>query len=226
MSLAYIERGTRLSINAQIDQCAISDAFDAVFKYQENDSVFAVQCCGLYEIYDSLDGNATLNINFSDELVKYTFTGRVMERKRGGGLIMIEQLTDVERFNLRQYVRDEIRVDVLIYELSCEELDKEHHEKPVREPDLWDKTFDISSGGLCVVTNKTLNPEHDPLYLLEFKLSDNDWFILPASIVRRSNNPQTKIGKYDYGFQFIFDSEPEEKGRLTMAILRKKLKYR
>ena len=53
-----------------------------------------------------------------------------------------------------------------------------------------------------------------------------DRFVIPAKIVRKSNYPRTKIGRYDYGFQFIFDSMPEEKAKLTTAILNKKLQQR
>jgi len=45
-------------------------------------------------------------------------------------------------------------------------------------------------------------------------------------LVRRSNYPRTKLGRYDYGFQFIYEKLPEEKARLTRAILNKKLQYR
>jgi len=91
---------------------------------------------------------------------------------------------------------------------------------------LTDISFDISSGGLCVITNTLLSSKYDPYFLVRFSLSEKDTFLLPTKIVRKSNYPRTKIGRYDYGFQFIFDNMPEEKARLTRAILNRKLSQR
>jgi hypothetical protein len=71
-----------------------------------------------------------------------------------------------------------------------------------------------------------LTSKHDPNYLIEFNLSEKDRFVLPAKLVRRSNYPHSKLGKYDYGFQFIFEKMPDEKGRLSRAILNRKLSFR
>ena len=76
------------------------------------------------------------------------------------------------------------------------------------------------------MTNILLSSKYDPYYLVEFALSEKDTFLLPAKLVRRSNYPRTKIGRYDYGFQVIYDKMPEEKARLTRAILHKKLQHR
>jgi len=139
---------------------------------------------------------------------------------------MIEQLTEMETKSRRQFDRDEIRVKVSVYGLPEAKLASPFFEIPVGEPDLTDVSFDISSGGLCVITNTLLNSKFDPYFLVYFAFSDKDIFILPSRVVRKSNYPRTKIGRYDYGFQFLYEHLPEEKARLTRAILNKKLSHR
>jgi len=226
MELAHIERGTKLTVFEELQQRAISDKYEAVFKYYETDKLLVVQCPWLYDHYDSLNLGARLNISYGDDIHSYVFTGQAREKLRGNGLVMIEQLSTLEMTSRRQFDRDEIRVAVSAYGLSEAKLSAASFIKPETPPDLKDVSFDISSGGLCVVTNTLLSSKHDPYYLVAFGFSDKDSFVLPSRLVRRSNYPRTKIGRYDYGFQFIFDKMPEEKGRLTRAILNKKIQQR
>jgi len=226
MDLAHIERGTKLAVYEELQQRAVSDVYEAVFRYHEGDKLIVVQCAWLYDNCDRLNLGARLNISYTDDVGTNTFIGQAKEKLRGNGLVMIEQLTDVERISRRQFDRDELRTTVSAYGLPEAKLSATVFNKPEASPDLTDVSFDISSGGLCVVTNTLLSSKYDPYYLVEFSFSDKDKFILPSVLVRRSNYPRTKIGRYDYGFQFIFDKMPEEKSRLTRAILNRKIQNR
>jgi len=226
VELAHIDRGTKLTVFEELQQRAVSDKYEAVFRYYESDKLLVVQCPWLYDNYDSLNLGARLNISYGDDMHSYVFTGQAREKLRGNGLVMIEQLSNLEMTSRRQFDRDEIRVPVCAYGLSEAKLTASSFVRPANPPDLRDISFDISSGGLCVVTNTLLSSKHDPFYLVEFGFSDKDSFLLPSRLVRRSNYPRTKIGRYDYGFQFIYDKMPEEKGRVTRAILNKKIQQR
>jgi len=226
VDLRHIERGTKLIIYEELQQRAVSDEHEAVFRYHESDKLIVVQCAWLYENYDRLNLGAQLNISYGTETTVNSFIGLAREKLRGNGLVMIEQLTDIETKSRRQFDRDEIRVNVHVYGLQESKVSATSFERPDSNPDLTDVSFDISSGGLCVITNTLLSSKFDPYYLVEFALTERDRFILPARIVRKSNYPRTKIGRYDYGFQFIFDKMPEEKARLTRSILNKKLSHR
>ena len=226
MDLRHIERGTKFVIYEELQQRAVSDEHEAMFKYHESDRLIVVQCAWLYENYDRLNLGAQLNISYGDESTVHTFIGVAREKLRSNGLVMIEQLTEIESKSRRQFDRDEIRVSVRVYGLPEAKLSSTKFELEGNSPDLTDMSFDISAGGLCVVTNTLLSSKHDPYYLVEFALSEKDIFILPSRIVRKSNYPRTKIGRYDYGFQFIFDKMPEEKAKLTTAILNRKLRHR
>jgi len=226
MDLRHIERGAKFMIFEELQQRAVSDEHEAVFRYHESDRLLVLQCAWLYENYDRLNLGAKLNISYDSDADVHTFIGRAHEKLRGNGLVMIEQLTDVETKSRRQFDRDEIRVNVSVYGLQESKLSSPMFDKPDCNPDITDVSFDISSGGLCVITNTLLSSKHDPYYLVEFSFSEKDRFVIPSRIVRKSNYPRTKIGRYDYGFQFIFDHMPEEKARLTRAILNRKLSHR
>jgi len=226
MNLAHIERGTKLTIFEEFQQRAVSDEYEAVFRYIDGEKTFVVQSAGLYDNYGRLNLGSRLNISFMIEPNTYSFTGRPMEKQRASNMVMIEQLTDIETVSLRKYDRDELRVNVQAYGLPEAKLADTFFEKPEGEPDMSDITYDLSAGGVCVISSTLLSSKHDPYYLIAFALGDRDKFVLPAKIVRRSNYPRTKIGRYDYGFQFVFDNMPEEKSRLSRAILNRKLSRR
>jgi hypothetical protein len=225
MTLGHIEKGSMLSVFEELEQSAVSDVYDAEFRYLENDTMFLVRCNWLYDNYDNLNPNGHLNLSIRIGPYVHTFTGRAREKQRGG-MVLIEQLTQIETYNRRQFDRDELRVGVRIFGYPKEKIDGSSFEIPPEKPALADLTFDISSGGLCIITNNTITSKHDPYYLVEFGLSEKDLFLLPAELVRRSNYPRTRIGRYDYGFRFIFDNIPEESQRLTRAVITRKLSFR
>ncbi|MCL2661846.1 MAG: PilZ domain-containing protein [Oscillospiraceae bacterium] len=227
MNLGYIAKGAKLIIFEEMQQRAVSDEYEATFRYLENDKNLVVQSSWLYDNYDRLNLGAKLNISFeASPAAMGSFTGVAKEKLRANGLVMIEQISVIEEKSRRKYDRDELRVHVKVYGIPEAKVSSPVFEKPLAAPDLTDTSFDVSSGGLCIITNTLLSSKHDPFYLVEFAFSDKDSFLLPSRIVRKSNYPRTKIGRYDYGFQFIYDNLPEEKSRLTRAILNKKLQHR
>ena len=225
MQLRHIEPGTKMSFFEEHDHHAAGSEHEAVFRYFESDTHFVIKCASLYDRYETLGQEKNLRISFTIGPHIYTFHGRAVEKKQISGMLMIEQRTDLIKINRRVYERDELRLHVRINGLPADMIGEPKHHKIGSEPDMTDMTFDVSSGGLCVISSRTLRSEHDPYYLLEFSLSDKDKFTLPAKLVRRSNNPRARIGRYEYGFQFIFDIYPDAKGRLTSAILSKKLSH-
>ena len=227
MILRLIKRGTQLNI---IDRSAQGDdtgVYEALF-HDMHDVVkgtsFVIQCSKLNRNYDKVGPNAVLEISYIEGPTIYKFTGRIAG-KVYTDMLIIEQLSEIEELNRRIYQRDEVRVEVKIYGLPDTELSSAKFVIPDIKPALSDVSFDVSAGGMCIITNAALNSEYDPYYLIEFSLSDKDRFLLPAKVVRKSKHPRTRIGRCDYGFQFIFDNMPDEKGRLTKAILNRKLSF-
>lgn len=221
MDLGLIERGTTLHISRETEQSTAGNTFEAVFRYLDLDdeTLFIVQCAGLYKSLDKPDGDARVFIHFTQGANIYSFYGRVKEKRGGSSLVVIEQLTGIGPFSRRADVRDELRFDVQIFGIPEEKIATKEYSRPESEPDMVEKLFDVSAGGFCVITNACLNSQHDPFYLAEFTLGEKNYFLLPARLVRRSNYSRSKIGKFDYGFKFILDNMPGEKGRLTNAAL-------
>jgi len=228
MKLGTIERGTKLKVFEEHNGSAVSDEFDAVFRSYETGRLFTILSPGLYENYAKLHPKATLNIRFISGASLHNFKGYAVEKQHANGIILVEQATEISSVNRREYERDELRVKVKIYGLSEKKLHTSRFSWPEMIPDISDITYDVSAGGICVISNVLLNSKYDPYYLIEFALTSNekDSFLLPAKLVRRSNYPRTKIGRYDYGFQFIYDHLPDAKSRVTRAILSRKLALR
>ena len=226
MNLGHIERGAKLSIVECVQMRAVSAEYEAVFRYLDGDKLFVVQCAGLYDNFDAISPDSSLRISYTSEPNTYSFSARALSKQRGYGMLLLEQLTRIETICSRRYDRDELRMTVMVYGLPEAMLAEPVFEKPNTYPDMNDVTYDISAGGVCVISNTLLASEHDPFYLVEFSLSDKDRFLLPTKLVRRSNYARIKVGRYDYGFQFIFDHMPDEKGRLSRSILSRKLSLR
>ena len=225
MVLRLIARGTHLQISVPTGQGSETEKYEAAF-YDMHDLVretsFIVQCAELYKRFSSLNRDTAMEISFTQGPNVYTLTGRAASKLRSD-LIIVEQLTDIETVNRRIYQRDEILVEVRVYGLPEELVAGPRYRPPESKPVMSDVSFDVSSGGMCILSNAVLTSEYDPYYLLEFSFSDKDWFLLPAMLVRRSKIARSSVGRNDYGFKFIFDAVPDEKARLTKTILAKKL---
>jgi len=228
MLLRHIERGARIQICVESEQHTDNDIYDAVFYDMHdliNETSFVAQCTKLNKNYSELDRNTVLRIEFSSGSDVLAFNGRAIG-KMYGDLVIIEQLTAIEPLMRRMYQRDEIRFEVQVYGLPIEMVNETRFKPPGMKPIISDVSFDISSGGICIVSNTVVDSRHDPYYLIDFSLSNKDQFLLPAKLVRRTNCVRSRVGRYDYGFQFIFDNMPDEKRRLTKAILSRKLSLR
>ena len=222
MLLGHIERGTILYIFEELDGRAISEICEAEFRYPKDDRFFVVRCNQLSKDFDKPDGNVRLNISFMTGPNINTFTGCI-RAKQQSGMITIERLSDIESHNRRGSARDEIRVTVRLFSLPEAQRAGPFHRRLAGAQVLSDMIFDISIGGLCVITNEMLVSETDPYYLAEFSLGERDYHILPAKLVRRSEYPRSSIGRYDYGFEFLLDDMPNESSRLTIGIINRKL---
>ena len=227
MQLRHIERGTKLYIWEKSENNAEQTVYEAIYDDLQDlasEASFVVHCLALQKDMGRLAWDALLEIEFKHGQAVYSFTGRAIE-KLHGDLIVIEVIDGITELDRRKSQRDEIRVEVRIFRLPEELLSRHVFDRAIGKPVLTDMSFDISDGGLCIITNAELKSESDPYYLIEFATSDRDSFLLPAKLVRRSNSDRTKIGRFDYSFQFIFDNLQSEPSRLTKAILRKKLSF-
>lgn len=223
MTLEQIERGTQFNVYEELDKRIVSDGtYEAEFRYPENSTSFVVRSGTLYERCGKFSKDTRLCMTFSAGPYIHTFTAAVKEKQRNG-IVLVEQISQIDTHNRREFDRDEIRVPVNIFALPEQDINWAEYGKPSGAPLLSDVTFDVSVGGLCVITNTLLGVEHDPYYLAEFSLTEGDYHILPTILVRRSKHARTSIGRHDYGFQFILDHMPDETRRLMKGIINRKV---
>ena len=224
MQLRHFDRGMRLQIFIRNDNGDIEE-YEAQY-YDLHDLVgetsFLAQSSKLSREYDTIDQNVTLEISAFRGATVYTFAGRIIGKK-SPEMVIIELISDIKTLNRRIYQRDELRIDVRIHKMEEDKMNEPRYEQPMTEPVMTEMSFDISAGGMCVITNKVLRPENHKHFLIDFYLAEKERFLLPSLLVRRSNYARSAVGKFDYGFKFIFDNMPDEKARLTKAILGRKL---
>jgi len=224
MKLSHLTKGTKLSVSEKIHNREVNGGHEAEVRYLEGDRLFTVSSQWLHENYERLVLGSKINISFNQGSKSHSFTGVAVSKAGSGFQVMLEQQSEIESRERRQYEREELRFNITIYGMPESKIASKVFAKPNVPPEFTDISYDLSSGGLCVITNNLLSSKYDPFYLLEFSLTGKDDFLLPSRLARRSNYYRTRIGKYDYGFQFIYDNLPEEKGRLTAAILNRKIR--
>ena len=225
MYLGNIQRGTKLNINEELheDSEIIFDEYEAVFHYLESDVLFLIKSVEMFENFGRINREARMSITFKNGPIDCIFLAMVKEKRGNSDILLLEQVSEIEENSRRKHARDEHHFDIRVFGMPEEKLKDPANYKISNLPDMIDMTFDISTGGLCVITNRMLKSEHDPFYLLEVTLSEKHVFRLPAKLVRISRNPRSKIGKLEYSFQYLAEMPAEEKSQLASAILQMKL---
>jgi hypothetical protein len=221
MYLKFIDRGTAMRIQRTAAGEPSGTVYKASFYDFSADTAFFAESEALYGDFESYGENALLNITFARGDDMYTFTGRAKRAllNRGAHLTLIEQWSDIMFQSRRSDDRNEMRVSVRFYGLSAEDLKNGVFQKRDELPEFAAATFDISAGGLCMVSNEYLDSKYEPYFLAEFMLnSGKNEFLLPVRLIRKGNCPQTALYRYDYGLLFMYENCLEEKGRLSAAL--------
>lgn len=225
MYLKFIEEGTLFNISEEAQNSKSAFTCEAFFHRLNTDTSFFAKGEALYQNAQRLGAGVRLTVNFFRGPNMYTFTGAAKGVKLDNGiaLTLIEQVSGIEATSRREYDRTEMRRDIYVYGLAEDDLNSGNLRKASHRAEFVSDMFDISAGGLCMVSNEYLNSSYEPYFLLEFSLTAKDNFLLPAKLLRKGSCPQTTLYRYDYGFEFNFTHIPQEKDRLIMAIFNAKL---
>ena len=167
MTLGDIKRGTKLAVFKDVDGRATGSAYEAEFRHEESSDSFAVNSLQLYNNYDSLAGSTKFIIAYEVGPIIYTFGARLSQKLRSPYLVEIQLIGKIRSFNRRKKERDEILVKVNIYNLPPEEMKSSNLESLAFSPIISDTTFDISSGGMCIISNSILKSKYEPFFLAE-----------------------------------------------------------
>lgn len=225
MQLRFIESDTLLQIRPEVYSPDHDEVFDVLFYGMSTHNSFWVQSEELYNNFLALGEKARVGVAFLVDDQPYRLAGELINTRLEGKyhLTLIEQITPLELISKRSQYRDEMRLNVRVYGLAPEDLDSTLPLVAPKKPEFSCEVFDISAGGVCLVSDNVFNSPFEPYFLLEFTISGKERFLLPAKLVRKGHCPQTSLFKHDYGFDFIFDKFPEEKHRLGDAIFSAKL---
>jgi c-di-GMP-binding flagellar brake protein YcgR len=218
-----IKRGTKMAFFKEVNQRADGPAYEAEFRHGESENLFVVNSLSLYNSFDLLVHGIQFVVAFEVGPMIYTFGARLNEKTRTPYLVAVEQVGAIKAFNRRKRERDELLFKVDIYDLPPENMKAGSFESLAVHSILSDTTYDISTGGMCVFSDYLLKSKYDPYYLVKLVITAKDNFILPAKLVRRTDLKRTGWGRYEYGFQFLYDSFSDVERRITEAIMRRKL---
>lgn len=225
MFLKEIKTDTNLHIVEVVDGKETDVTYKGVFTDLVSDRSFFVRSIELYNAFPQMGDNTELLISFFRGDSICTFSGKAdrVIIKNGMYLTLIEQASDIVPSSRRKYQREEMMVNVLLYDLKEDRLNSPPYTRSGLRVVFSSDTFDISAGGLCLVSNSRIRNDVGPYFLVEFSLSKGkDTFLLPGKVVRKSNSPQMPMYKYDYGIQFIYDKIPNERKRLVNALFNAK----
>ena len=212
-----------MAIFKSVDNRATGNAFEAEFKYVESTNSLIVNSMQLYNNYDTLYNKTQFIVAYEIGPMIYTFSTRLIAKNRTPFLVELELIDKIKAFNRRKREREELMVRVYLYDLPPEYLKATDFKTILGSSIISDTTFDISTGGMCIITNAILKSKYEPYFLAELVITPKDIFFIPVKLVRRTIYQRIAIGKYDYGFQFLFEHIPWEESRLMSAIMLKKI---
>ena len=215
MYLSNINNGTNMEITFD-DGREVSCVFEGKIDHIS----FYIQCYDIMSKIDSMVGKIpTFKFYVQDKY--YTFTGEILGKSAGYSMadtIDIIIRTPIKEGSDRKEFRFETNMKVRIFDYM-EDLKNLHAGAWVCDA----QSNDISKKGIRLFCDHKLTEPLGSLYTLEFKLSRDGSYIVPAKLVRSQPNNVTRSYNYDYGFIFDFSNDPDRQEKLLMDLLYAKI---
>ena len=154
----------------------------------------------------------------------YTFTGEILGKSKTK-YAMVDTFdvlikTPFKEGTDRTEFRFETNMKVRIYTYT-DDVQKRHAGDWVCDA----TSCDISKKGIKLMCDHKLTEPKDTLFTLEFKLTRDDSYVVPAKLIRNQRNAATLAFNYDLGFLFDFTNEPERGEKLLMDLLYAKINH-
>ena len=216
MELRFIEEGVKMDIQISAKKNTYIDGknFLGTFLRSDFGNDFYVQCDELYVHANTLTPECALNISFFKGAEVAMFRARLSDTRLLGGryVLLLTAISPIEKHSRRRSPRIEASFPINIYTGN--------------EVDLISKetTFDISNGGICVVTNNRLPLKQGETYHLEFSLGPSQIFSLTTRLVRSGNSDQNLNYRFDHAFVFDYPEGDEKTNQLALALFDYRLK--
>ena len=221
MQLKFIPDGTRLDVQSAWDG---SRAYDeeillGTFIDSINDLLFILDCPALLgRERPPMEGDF-LRFSFYRGAENYTFEGKIscIIKKFSETLIHVNVISFIEKSSRRKSQRIQVSLPAILYK-----PDPAQNDKP-SEDSYKCTTFDISSTGLCLLSNEKLDLRHGADFFIEIHLPSSEPFMLSAKHVRTGNCPQFVLYNYDHAFILDYDKNYEAVYSLTLKLFELKL---
>ena len=215
MYLSNINTGTNFIVTFE-DGRELTCVFDGKIDHIS----FYVQC---YEIFANIDNYVGLipTFRFDVQDKYYTFTGEILGRSVSKSMVDTIDIiirTPIKEGTDRKEFRIETNMKVKIFEYS--------DDRQNRHAGDWicdAQSSDISKKGIRLFCDHKLIEPKDSLFTLEFKLTRDGTYAVPARLVRNVANTATRSYNYDYGFIFDFSNDPDKQEKLLMDLLYAKI---
>ena len=222
MELRFVDKGTPLSIELLTREMEpLSDEkFTGKFYDMEKSLTFYITSDKLLEKFDDHDPSGYLKITFQRGSKAYTFTGKLnsIARKFRDNLILITATSPLESVEFRNAPRVEISLNVNIHKIAPDAPDK------VGELLMKGCSHDISSTGICVLSDITIEKKDGDEFIVTFSIIRSRVFSLRVKLMRSGNSPVTSY-KYAHGFVFEYDDNSDEKSALAISMFKYKATF-
>jgi len=80
-------------------------------------------------------------------------------------------------------------------------------------------SVDVSKSGIRLWSNYNLNTPTNTFFNLEYVLTTGKKYVIPAKLMRSSQNNESRVYEYDYGFFLDFTNIPDQQESLLLDIL-------
>jgi hypothetical protein len=218
MDFRFIDDGTQMDIcqkNAD-DAPTYYGTFDKIVR----GATFNVTCDPLYEKFDALDLNIIYVFTFYRGADAFTFDAKLTEKLDDfhHQTLVFTATTTVSTYSRRSAHRLQIQIPIQIFEKD--------DEKPLQKGENICEgiTYDISRGGLTVLSNERLKLELRKVYITEYEINKTI-FRMPVEFVRVSERGLSPMFRLDYAFMYSGgETLKEELNRMTLALFEHQLK--
>ena len=216
MYLSNINTGTNFEVTFD-DGLELTCVYEGKIDHMS----FYVQCYDIFSNIETFVGQIPM-FKFYVQEKYYTFTGEILGRT-AGKYSMVDTVdviirTPIKEGTDRKEFRIETNMKVRIFDYS--------DDRQNRHAGDWicdAQSSDISKRGIRLFCDHKLIAPEDNLYTLEFKLTKDGSYTVPAKLVRNQPNTATRSYNYDLGFIFDFSNDAEKQDKLLMDLLYAKI---
>ena len=214
MYLSNINTGTSFEVTFDDGQ-----ELTCIFDGKIDHISFYVQCYDIFANIDSYVGKIP-TFKFHVQEKYYTFTGEILGVSKYSMVDTVDVIirTPIKEGTDRKEFRIETNMKVRIFDYS-EDRQNRHAGDWICDA----QSSDISKKGIRVFCDHKLIEPKDGLFTLEFKLTREGSYVVPAKLIRNQSNTATRSYNYDLGFLFDFSNDPDKQEKLLMDLLYAKI---